>query len=122
MVPLDGSVRSEAVIPYIRELASRLEVELTLVQVVSQANHDYMDAEDYLKILCGLLEEEGVTSRYEVKVGAAADEIINLADELNIDLVAMSTHGRTGVGRFTLGSVAQKVLFGGNTPILLVRD
>jgi len=122
LVPLDGSITSEVVIPYIRELASKLEAELTLLQVVPQDNHIYTDAEGYLKSVCSLLEEKGITANYKVRIGAAADEIIDLADELNADMVAMSTRGRTGVSRWVLGSVAQKVLLGGNTPLLLVRD
>ena len=96
-------------------------MELIFFQVVPQDNHAYTDAEGFLEGVCGLFEDKGVTTRYEVRVGAAADEIINLADELNIDIVAMSTHGRGGVRRWALGSVAQKVLLGGNTPLLLVR-
>jgi nucleotide-binding universal stress UspA family protein len=121
LVPLDGSMISEAVISYVRELAHKLKSELTLLQVVAQNNHISADAESYLKRVCGLLGEKGITARYEVRVGAAADVIINLADELKIDMVAMSTHGRSGVARWVLGSVAQKVLLGGNTPLLLVR-
>lgn len=63
----------------------------------------------------------GIATRYEVKVGAAADEIIDLADELAMDVVAMSTHGQAAINLWSLGSVAQKVLLGGNTPLLLVR-
>ena len=121
LVPMDGSRRSEAVIPYISEIASRLEMELTLLQVVPQTNHTYADAEAYLQSECSKLEDEGITAGYKVSVGAIADEIIDLADELAFDLVAMSTRGRTGIGPWSLGSVAQKVFLGGNTPLLLVR-
>ncbi len=122
LVPLDGSVRSQAVIPYISELAARLQTEITLMQAVPHDGHLYAAAESYLEGMCHLLEGEGITTRYQVRVGDAADEIINLADELDVDLVAMSTHGRTGLTAWTLGSVAQKVLLGGNTPLLLVRS
>ena len=122
LVPLDGSRRSEAVIPYISEIASRLEMELTLLQIVPQTNHTYADAEAYLQSECSALEDEGITAEYKVSVGTTADEIIDLADELAFDLVAMSTHGTTGIIPWTLGSVAQKVFLGGNTPLLLVRE
>jgi hypothetical protein len=59
--------------------------------------------------------------RTEVTEGSAAEEIIRIAEEMNTDMVAMSTHGLSGVGHWTLGSVAEKVLYAGNTPILLVR-
>ena len=122
LVPLDGSIGGEAVIPYISEIVSKLEMELTLLQVIPQTNHTYADAEAYLQSECSKLKDEGITAGYKVSVGSIADEIIDLADELAFDLVAMSTHGRTGVSLWTLGSVAQKVLLGGNTPLLLVRD
>lgn len=121
LVPLDGSRRGEAVIPYISEIVSRLEMELTLFQVVPQSNHTYADTEAYLQSECNALEDEGITAKYKIGVGATADEIIDLADELAFDLVAMSTRGRTGVGPWPLGSVAQKVFLGGNTPLLLVK-
>lgn len=121
LVPLDGSTRSEGAIPYIKEIASRLEMEITFLQVVPQTNHNYADAEFYLQSVCSKLEDEGITTKYIVGVGAAADKIIDLADELAIDVVAMSTHGRTAISFWPLGSVAQKVLLGGNTPLLLIR-
>lgn len=120
LVPADGSIASEVVIPYIRELASKLEAELTLLRVVSPANQVNADAEDYLESKCSLFRDAGITTRYEVRTGAVADEIIKFADEINADLVAMSTHGRSGVSRWVLGSVAEKVLQGGTTPLMLV--
>ena len=122
LVPLDGSIKSEAVVPYIEELAATVEAELTLLQVVPRADHARADAEGYLQGMCNRLEDKGITARYQVETGSAADEIIALADKLNVGMVAMSTHGRTGVSLWALGSVAQKVLLGGNIPLLLVKD
>ena len=121
LVPLDGSINSEAVIPDIMEIAPNLQMELTLLQVIPRNNHINADAEAYLQSLCRRLEDRGIATRYEVRVGAAADQIIDLADELAIDVVAMSTHGQTAINLWPLGSVAQKVLLGGNTPLLLIR-
>ncbi len=121
LVPLDGSTSGETVIAHISEIASRLEMELTLLQVVRQANHAYADAEAYLQSKCGELEAKGIIATYVVRVGAIADEIIDFADELAFDLVAMSTHGRSGVALWSLGSIAEKVFLEGNTPLLLVR-
>ena len=122
LVPLDGSITSEVTIPYVSEIASKLRAELTLIRVIPQSNHTGTDAEGYLKGISEMLESKGITAKYEVRVGAEADEIIDLADELNSDMVAMSTRGRTGVSRWVLGSVAQKVLLGGNTPLLLMKE
>jgi len=51
----------------------------------------------------------------------AADEILKIAEEINADLIAMSTHGRSGISRWALGSVTERVLRSGNRPILVVR-
>ena len=141
LVSLDGSKESEAAIPYIEELASRLKGEVVLLQVVAQTHRvitggygtaqiPYTEeeivslktsAEDYLKTVASRLEGKGINTRSEVRVGTAAEEIIKLADELYVDMVAMSTHGHSGVSRWAFGSVADKVLHAGNTPLLLVR-
>lgn len=121
LVPLDGSSKSEMVIPYVAELASRLGTELTLLQVVAEEGPAFQDAESYLQKVCRRLEDREIHASYEVQNGAVADKIINLADAIQADMVAMSTHGRSGISRWTLGSVAEKVLQGGNTPLLLVR-
>jgi nucleotide-binding universal stress UspA family protein len=121
LVPLDGSTISEAVIPYIVDIAQSLHMEVTLLQVVPKNNHTSVDAEAYLQGFCSQLKDKDIPTRYELRVGAAADEIIDLADELAIDVVAMSTHGQSAIRLWPLGSVAQKVLLGGNTPLMLIR-
>jgi nucleotide-binding universal stress UspA family protein len=121
LVPLDGSITSEAVIPCITDIALSLQMKLCLLQVVPKNNHTSADAEAYLQGWCNRLKDKGITTTYEVRVGTAADQIIDLADELATDVVAMSTHGQTAITLWTLGSVAQKVLLGGNTPLLLIR-
>jgi len=57
----------------------------------------------------------------ELRSGSAAEEIITYAEENNIDLIAMSTHGRSGIGRWVFGSVTDKVLHAGDVPVLTVR-
>ncbi|MFH1002720.1 MAG: universal stress protein [Chloroflexota bacterium] len=121
LVPLDGSLRSEAVIPYITKMAAKLDMELTLLQVLPQRNHSYEVAETYLQDTCKRLARKGVSAGYRVGLGPVADQIIDLADELALDLVAMSTRGVGSAKPWSLGSVAQKVFLGGNTPILLVK-
>ncbi len=122
LVPLDGSIGGRVVISYVSEMAFKLAMELTLLQVVPQTGQAQTDAEAYLQSECTKLEIEGITATYKVSVGAIAEQIVDLADELVFDLVAMSTHGRTGVSLWSLGSVAEKVFLGGNTPLLLVRQ
>ena len=140
LVPLDGSENGEAALPYVQGLASKFKSEVTLLQVIEPGKHVHtvgglnyipfpeeelehlkIEAMQYLEKAGGKLTNTKATIRSEVKVGHAAQEIINFADETNIRLVAISTHGRSGVKRWISGSVAYKVLHAGNTPILLVR-
>lgn len=136
LVPLDGSKRSEAVIPYVEELASKFEAQVTLLHVLPPIfltpdaeqfkwqESFRLSAEDYLKKAAARFEQKGIAAKAELRevaMGSAAEEIIKLADEICVDLVAMSTCGRSDVGPWAFGSVADRVLRGGNTPILLVR-
>ena len=63
---------------------------------------------------------EGVTASSEVRFGRPAEEIIAFANDLNVDLIAMSTHGRSGLARWAYGSVADRVLHAAKCPVLLV--
>jgi len=140
LVPLDGSKEGEAVIPYVKELAPKLNAEVILLRVLSRSyqtvttggygggNHleqlielDEAHAKDYLEKVGAQLKNEGVMVKSEVVLGAAAEEIIKLADETDAGVVAMSTHGRSGVKRWVFGSVANRILHAGNTPLLLVK-
>ena len=141
LVPLDGSKESEAVIPYVEELASKLDGEVVLLHVAAPAYPVYImpaepfqipfseeevgllraKAKAYLEELGSALKGKGIKTTSEVGFGGAADEIIRIADEIGADLVAMSTHGRSGISRWAFGSTADKVLHAGDTPVLLVR-
>jgi nucleotide-binding universal stress UspA family protein len=68
-----------------------------------------------------ILEEKGIETRVDVAFGRAAQEIVRFAEQEEVDLIAMCTHGRSGVSRWILGSVADKVLRGTHLPVLLVR-
>jgi len=145
LVPLDGSKVGEAALPYVEELVSKLspalKVEVTLFQVVSSLSHwivageasaqiPYTEKEmeqikrkamDYLNKTGEGLRSKGAIVKIKVGIGSAADEIIKAADEINTDLIAMSTHGRSGLSRWAFGSVTDRILRGGNTPVLVVR-
>ncbi len=145
LVPLDGSKVGEAALPYVEELVSKLaavqKVKVTLLQVVSSLTHPVVaggesvsipytaveveqikkKAMDYLNKTGKGLRSKGVVVSCKVAVGRAADEIIKATDEINADLVAMSTHGRHGLSRWAFGSVTDRVLRAGKVPILLVR-
>jgi len=141
LLTLDGSKESEAVIPYAQELATRLKAEVILFQVVpppspvitipgetmqipytpAQVELWKADALAYLEKMADEFKSRHIKVRSEVREGDTAQEIITAADEVKADLVAMSTHGRSGIRRWALGSTADKVLHGGNTSLFLVR-
>lgn len=121
LVPLDGSVPSQSIIPFIRHLAGRLSLKLTFFHVTPIDDRPVIDPNSYLKARCDELENHGIAARCEVRTGAPADSIIDLADELKVDFIAMSTRGKNNGAPWSIGSVAQKVLLGGNTPLMLVR-
>ncbi len=134
LVPMDGSKLGEAVIPYVEGLASRLKTEVMVLQVLSpdwfieghqrqQLEWLRTSAQDYLDNMTAQLKQKGIVTKAkftEVKMDTVAEEIVKLADESNADLVAMATHGRWGVSRWTFGSVADMVLHTGHTPVMLV--
>lgn len=139
LVPLDGSKIGEAAIPSTEALAKALGAELILFQVVQPViawtglGHDisYTIPQDlesikasalaYLGSVGKPLKEKGLSTLSVVEVGSPADQIIDYAKANTIDLIAMSTHGRSGIGRWVLGSVTDKVLHAGDTPVLVVR-
>jgi nucleotide-binding universal stress UspA family protein len=147
LIPLDGSKLGEAALSYVDELISRLapeeKVEITLFHVITAVRYPlhapeggavsipYKEEElaemkdaaiDFLNKVSDGLRNEKVTVMCKVSVSEnPADEIIKAEVEVNADLVAMSTHGRSGISRFAIGSVADKVLRGGTVPVLMVR-
>jgi len=137
LVPLDGSTVAEQVLPYVRFLAARLQIPARLLGVVDPAaiavsglSHDprYIGrltedgrraSESYLARLSKTFSENSVTCC--VEIGQPEVVIIETAAQNKGTLVAMATHGRTGMSRWLLGSVAEKVLRGSTNPLLLVR-
>jgi nucleotide-binding universal stress UspA family protein len=79
------------------------------------------EIEAYLQSVCSKLKDKNITVNYHVNVGNVAENIIDFADELAFDLVAMSTRGMNRGDILSLGSVAQKVFLGGNIPLLLIK-
>ena len=145
LVPLDGSKVGEAALPHVEKLVARriaggLKVEITLFQVLPSSHYvvvasaaplvSYTEIEleemkkeamSYLDKAGEGLRNQGAIVKCKVGVGDAAEEIIKAEDEINADLVAMSTHGRSGLSRWAFGSIADRVLRTGSKPVLLVR-
>jgi nucleotide-binding universal stress UspA family protein len=138
LVPLDGSAVAEQILPTVASVAQAMNGELILFQVPIAHVTGWMtgewylpiqgaldtaeeDAQAYLSTVAGRLKEQEVDVAIATSVGSVADCIIEYAQANHIDLIAMCTHGRTGMARWALGSMADKVLRAGGTPILLVR-
>lgn len=137
VVPLDGSPFAEAIIPFIIDIAGPLDLEVVLLRVVQPRAPEVVEgtrqvivedvealkaeAGQYLAPLVGELESRGVRGRAEVRVGDPASEIVTGAREADADLIAMTTHGRSGLGRLLFGSVAEAVLREAAVPVLLMR-
>jgi len=132
LVPLDGSECAETIIPRVEELVAGKKAGICLLRVVSASTFPGVDpteaqvkvvreAEEYLRGLKDRLRAKGLDVDTHVRYGDDVEEILDHAAQREIDLVAMSTHGRTGIKRFLLGSVAEKVLRHAPKPVLLVR-
>ncbi len=137
LVPLDGSELAEQSLAYAKELAGRLDLEVVLLHVASLAASDslpmyraYVEhAAEILRLETAEVlnrvgpgpEGRAVQVKGEVVEGYPADEILRYAADHEIDLILMVTHGRSGIRRWVLGSVADKVLQTSGLPIWLVR-
>jgi nucleotide-binding universal stress UspA family protein len=148
-VPMDGSPLAEEVIPHVAALANALDLKVTLLHATATAEEfgsisgfgrldgvsgGYFQsfenmardarnqAIDYLKGMEDKLRKQGVTSiESRIERGPAADVIVDAALETPDILVAMTTHGRSGPARWTLGSVADRVVRHSGDPVLVVR-
>lgn len=130
LVPLDGSATAETVLPQVRRLLRRAPAELILLQVVPHFPPDFRtafpalngEAERYMRRMAFQFVNDGVPARGFVRMGTAAETILETAERERVSLIAMSSHGRTGLPRWVFGSVAEKVLRASPVPILLVRS
>lgn len=144
MVTLDGSAFAAQALPHAQALAERFDADLLLFQVVPALEQSRMEflaldlagvhetservreraleqALNSLQAQADPLRAQGIRVQPVVVEGAPAETIIDYASENNVDLIVMSTHGRSGVERWVYGSVADKVLRGAFCPVLLVR-
>ncbi len=140
MVPLDGSELAECVFPHLEAFIMAFSLkEVLLVRVVeplsisSALQASEMDiiqknesdrefqAREYLNQVPGRISSSGVDLRSEVIVGTVADSLIDLARKEAIDLILMATHGRSGITRWVMGSVADKILHSAKIPVLMIR-
>jgi nucleotide-binding universal stress UspA family protein len=137
LVPLDGSELAKKALDHAEKLAKTFDAEIILFQVVPFMpiygspelvtpliidEKQKEAAERYLAGLTDEMKKQGHKVSSMVKTGQqVAVEIIDFAKEIGADLIVMSTHGRSGITRWVLGSVAHKVLTRAETPILLIH-
>jgi nucleotide-binding universal stress UspA family protein len=131
LVPLDGSELAESVLVQVGRLLRRMDAEVLLLRVVTlppAAEGDvgtpldllWSRAADYLQGLERRLSEQGARVRVKVVEGFAAEAILETAKNERATMIAMSTHGRSGLARWVFGSVAEKVLRASPIPVLAV--
>ena len=137
LVCLDGSALAETALPHAQMLASDEDAEVILLRVSTNpaaefsfsdpsiANHivEEMEAETlaYMQSARAKLQRAGVRTSFLIRQGTIAETILQIAMECKADVIAMSTHGRSGVKRWLLGSVADRVVTHSDIPVLLIR-
>lgn len=130
LVPLDGSATAEGVLPQLRRLLRRSDSEVILVRTANPMPVEgypaifetaLAAAREYLLGVQDRLSAEGVRVKHVVRLGAPADTILQIAREEKATMIALATHGHTGLARLFLGSVAERILRRSPIPVLVVR-
>jgi nucleotide-binding universal stress UspA family protein len=138
LVPLDGSPFAERVLAHVDHLLPRRDGELILLRVLETPQYVFapeaiptpeplnleglhQEAQEYLDQMKGELRSRGIVTHTQIGDGDVASTICGVADAQDVDLIAMTTHGRSGVSRWAFGSIADRVLRSANQPIFLVR-
>jgi nucleotide-binding universal stress UspA family protein len=137
LVPLDGSRLAEGILPFVLQIAGPLDLEVVLVHVVQPiasptiegTGHFMVDdvaarlkeAREHLAPVAANLRERGVRVTTDARYGEPVAEIVAAARETKADLIAMTTHGRSGFGRLLFGSVAEAVLRQAQIPVLMMQ-
>ncbi len=139
LVPLDGSPRAERILVYVEELAHAFKSKIYFLQIIhpeflDASVHGYpamiyrelleemrQEAENYLTVVQGKFREKGIDSEIIVEQGSSVNGIITIAEQENVDLIGMASHGRSALTRFFYGSVASGVLNRANRPVLMIR-
>jgi len=134
LIPLDGSSLAECVLPHVLAMAKALNARVTLLQVVEQGpsggrtrvidplEWQYSEAEAgaYLQGVAGRLRPAGVTAAQVLLQGDPAERVVDYAKTEHVDLVVLSSHGRSGLSGWNVSSVVQKILARAHTSILLI--
>ena len=130
LVTLDGSSLSESVLPHAQAMGRQFSAEVILLQVVPESDATLGDldtgescekAHHYLTDKASALTEDGIKVRTLVKEGDPVKTILHVAEDEKVDLIAMATHGWSGLDRLFYGSVTDRVLRSATHPMLVIR-
>jgi len=140
LVPLDGSERAEAILPHVEQVTRMCGAEVILLHVLEpppykgtseqdgmtlhqqQLEHLEQKAQEYLGSLRDEFREKGIKTRLCIAHGPVVESILSTVSSEEATLVAMASHGRSGLGHMLFGSVAVKVLRQVDRPLLLIRS
>ncbi|MEA3377836.1 MAG: universal stress protein [Anaerolineae bacterium] len=140
LVPLDGSKRAEAILPHVEELAQRYGARVVFVRVIEpiyyvlgpegtplavreqELKQRREDAESYMAGKKGQFREKGIEAKAEVLQGPVVQAITDAAERESADLIAIASHGRSGLSQCFYGSIAAGVLNRVDRPLLVVRS
>jgi nucleotide-binding universal stress UspA family protein len=138
LIPVDGSEMAEAIVPFILDIAGPLDLDVVLLQVnrpippVALEGSQYIEVEDvegrreaaeaYLAGLAAEMKAKGVRVTTRVRRGEPVAEILAAANDEGADLIAMTTHGRSGLTRVLFGSIAEGVLRHAPIPVFLMKQ
>lgn len=124
VVPLDGSLRSASILPHVAPLAKATGARLLFMITVEPGAKELYPVEVLARNLFReqkRLHKQGVQTEMSIRYGDPVEEILSFANDQHADLVAISTHGRTGLDRAVYGSVTESVLRKGPLPLLILR-
>jgi len=139
LVPLDGSERAEKILPHVENLAVAYKSDIFLTQIVRTAilddgynilvnesmeatEHAMYESKKYLTDQAGKLKKKGLQVQTITLTGPVVKTILDAAANTNADLIAMASHGRSGLGRVFYGSVAAGVIQKTDRPLLIIRS
>lgn len=137
LVPLDGSEFAEAVLPHVQTMAKDEGAEIILLTVPVIPSADFIARNPgltknaieeteiktgkYLEAKITNLKKKGTKVKGILREGPIPETILEVADEVHADMIAMATHSRTGISHWLMGSVADEVVHNAHIPVILVH-
>jgi nucleotide-binding universal stress UspA family protein len=137
LVPLDGSSFAECSLAHVKEIAKGCQVPVVTLMSIVDTFHNFPDvatgeirrseeevsreqAQKYLETIASNLQKDGLNTEIAIDKGPAAEKILDYIEKNGVDLVILSTHGRSGVTRFLMGGTADRIIRHVKVPVLAV--